>query len=65
MRAQVPKVGEHVVSPEDFVRSDLSVTLCPERGLEQIFADGILIAPLHELEEVGHIPEGQVIEEHP
>ena len=64
VRAQVPKVGEYVVGPEDLMRSDLPVVFCPERGLEQIFADGILIAPLHELEEVGHIPEGQVIGEH-
>ena len=34
VRAQVPEMGEHVVRPEDLVRSNSFVTFCAKRSLK-------------------------------
>ena len=65
VRAQVPKMSEDVISPQDLVRGDSPIALRSERCHEQVFANGVLVAPLHKLEKMRHVPEGQVIREYP
>ena len=65
VRAQVPEMSEDVISPQDLVRGNPPVALRSERCLEQVLANGVLVAPLHKLEEMRHVPEGQVIGEYP
>ena len=56
---------EYVIGPENFMWGDPLVALCAERGFEQVLAGRILVAPLHELEEVRHVTEGQVVRKNP
>ena len=65
MRAQVPEMSEDVISPQDLVWGDSPIAFRSERCLEQVLANGVLVAPLHKLEKVRHVPEGKVIGEHP
>lgn len=65
MSAKVPEMHENTIGSQDIVRGYSLIVARVHGSLAEMPADSVLVSPLHELEEVRHVTEGQVVRKNP